>query len=261
MNALRRRSTDAQKDQVATQSRLADFPRFRAVSNASLAAVGAAEPAPRGRGLLQDDGRRRPRLRAAGDAEVGAGRPHRRHPPRTFEGEVDSLRETISTVEDGQRHDLSVRRRAGAQALRPAVPAVRRRARRRPPSDLRARRGDAPAAAQPADRERRRDRRLPQARRGRRRRRCSTSRGLQWLGRDRDVTTVGFGARLPRRPLGAGGRCPTRISRPRQQCAGQPALAAADRPRLLASAGGLGAPDLGQGAADRARHASRAATR
>ena len=36
MNALRAALIEAQKDQVATQSRLADFPRFRAVSNATL---------------------------------------------------------------------------------------------------------------------------------------------------------------------------------------------------------------------------------
>ena len=79
MNALRVALIEAQKDQVATQSRLADFPRFRAVSNATLPLSEVQNQLRDGRGLLQDDGGRRPRLRAARDAEIGAGRPHRRN--------------------------------------------------------------------------------------------------------------------------------------------------------------------------------------
>jgi CHAT domain-containing protein len=122
MNALRAALTEAQKDQVATQSRLADFPRFRAVSNATL-------PLSDVQAQLRD-GEAYYKMTVLGDRVYAllATRKSARAvridaTAKQLEGEVDSLRETISTVEGGQRmtypFDVGLARKLYVQLLQP----------------------------------------------------------------------------------------------------------------------------------------------
>ena len=254
MNALRIALIEAQKDQVATQSRLADFPRFRAVSNATL-------PLSEVQNQLRE-GEAYYKMTVVGDrvyallATPKSARAVRIDASaKDLQGEVDSLRETISTVEDGKRQtfpfDVGLARKLYVQLFQPFdadLAGVRQLVfepdgamLRLPPNLLIA--SDAGMDAYRKRAEAGADAEFDFT-------------GLQWLGRDRDVTTSVSARALPRRPLGARGHCPARISRPGQQCAGS-GVVAARQPRLRASAERLGAPDLGQGVADRARHACR----
>jgi CHAT domain-containing protein len=122
MNALRIALIEAQKDQVATQSRLADFPRFRAVSNATL-------PLSEVQNQLRD-GEAYYKMTVVGDrvyallATPKSARAVRiEATAKDLQGEVDSLRETISTVEGGQRmtypFDVGLARKLYIQLFQP----------------------------------------------------------------------------------------------------------------------------------------------
>ena len=153
-----------------------------------------------------------------------------------------------------------VRCRAVAPALRRAVRAVRGRAAGVEASDLRARRRDAAAAAQPAGHGPGVGRRLRQARASRRRCRASTSAASSWLGRDRDI-------RPPSRPRSFAQLRSAPPSAGHKEYLGlgentPPAASAAEagpgggRPRLHPAALVLGASDLGPGAAGRRARSS-----
>jgi CHAT domain-containing protein len=122
MNTLRASLIEAQKDQVATQSRLADFPRFRAVSNATL-------PLSELQNQLRD-GEAYYKMTVVGDrvyallATAKSARAVRIDTTaKELEGEVDSLRETISAVEGGQRFtdpfDVGLARKLYVQLFQP----------------------------------------------------------------------------------------------------------------------------------------------
>jgi CHAT domain-containing protein len=122
MNALRAALTEARKDQVATQSRLADFPRFRAVSNATL-------PLSEVQKQLRD-GEAYYKMTVVGDrvyallATPKSARAVRIDATaKDLEGEVDSLRETIVTIEGGQRmtypFDVGLARKLYVQLFQP----------------------------------------------------------------------------------------------------------------------------------------------
>ena len=122
MNALRIALIEAQKDQVATQSRLADFPRFRAVSNATL-------PLSEVQSQLRE-GEAYYKMTVVGDrvyallATPKSARAVRIDASaKDLQGEVDSLRETISTVEDGKRQtfpfDVGLARKLYVQLFQP----------------------------------------------------------------------------------------------------------------------------------------------
>jgi CHAT domain-containing protein len=122
LSALRAALIEAQKDQVATQSQLAAFPRFRAVSNATL-------PLSEVQGQLRD-GEGYYKMTVVGNAVYALlATPKTARAVRIdatakdLEGEVDSLRETISTVEGGQRmtypFDVGLARKLYVQLFQP----------------------------------------------------------------------------------------------------------------------------------------------
>jgi CHAT domain-containing protein len=100
--ALRGSIDEAQKEQVATQAKLADYPRFRVVSNEALSLADLQKQLRAGEAyykmtvigdrayalLVKPSSARAVRIDASA---------------KQLDGEVDSLRETISTVENGQR--------------------------------------------------------------------------------------------------------------------------------------------------------------
>jgi CHAT domain-containing protein len=102
LRALRLELAEAEKDQAASQARLADFPRFRALSNATISLAELQK--------LLRDGEGYYKLTVVGDRIYALfATPHSARAVRIeatakqLEGEVDSLRETISTVENGRR--------------------------------------------------------------------------------------------------------------------------------------------------------------
>ena len=217
MNVLRASLKEAQKDQVATQSRLADFPRFRAVSNETLQLSELQKQL--------RDGEAYYRMTVVGDrvyallATPKSARAVRIDATaKALEGEVDSLRETISTVEGGQRmtyaFDVGLARKLYIQLFQPFdgdLAGVRHlifepdgAMLRLPPNLLIA--SDAGMAAYRKRAEAGGDAEFDFT-------------GLQWLGRDRDVTTsvsarafrdvrLAPAATAPREYLGLGNNAP-----------------------------------------------------
>ena len=190
--------------------------------------------------------------------------------PAELERQVDALRATISLVEDSQQltYPFDLER---AYPLYQALfgPVAAELAAGTPP-DLRARRGDAAAAAQPARHGPGR-RSTPIAPAGGRpaRRRLRFPRHRLARPRARHLDR-GLGPRLPRRPPGAAEPGPRRISRLRRERAGArllscPAAAPAARPADAAGlhlvARRLEPADLGQGAGRRRPGGGRRARR
>ena len=146
-----------------------------------------AEGASPGRSLLPDDHRRRQVYAflvtptAARAAKLGA-------TASQLGDQVKALRETISTVENGQRITYPFDVGAVAPALRRTVRPVRGRDRGVEAPDLRARRRDASPSAQPAGDGPGLGRCLQEARAGERRCGLRLPR-IAWLGRDRDIST------------------------------------------------------------------------
>ena len=111
---------DSQKEQLATQSALASFPRYRAVSSEVIPLADLQKALRPGEAYY--------RMTIVGDQRLcladhpDAARAAKLDVTASQLGEqVDALRETISTVENGQRIDLSLRRLAVAPALRRVV--------------------------------------------------------------------------------------------------------------------------------------------
>lgn len=187
MNALRAAIGEAQREQVATQAKLAEFPRFRAVANSSLSLPELQKLLAPGEGYYK--------MTVVGDrayallATPASARAVRiEASAKQLDGEVDSLRETISTVEGGQRMtyalDVGLARQLYVQLFQPfggEVSAIRHMVfepdgamLRLPPNLLLM--SDVGIDAY--------------------RKRAATGgdaefdfTGLQWLGRDRDITT------------------------------------------------------------------------
>jgi CHAT domain-containing protein len=100
--ALRAELADSEKDQAATQAKLASYPRFRALSNATIALPDLQKLLREGEGYYK--------MTVVGDrvyALIATSRSARavriKASAKQLESEVDSLRETISTVEGGRR--------------------------------------------------------------------------------------------------------------------------------------------------------------
>ena len=121
-NALRASLDEAEKDQVATQARLAAFPRFRAVSGATISLPELQKTLRRGEAYYK--------MTVVGDrvyalvATPSSARAVRiQASAQQLENEVDALRETISTVENGQRityaFDVDLARRLYVELLQP----------------------------------------------------------------------------------------------------------------------------------------------
>ena len=179
-----------QQDQVATQARLAEFPRYRVVSGGALQLADLQQ--------LLRPGEAYYKMIVVGDdayaifATSGGARAFRiGATPAELDRQVDALRATISIVEDDQQltypFDLELAHGLYQSLFGPVAAEV---AADRAP-DLRAGRGDAPAAAQPAGHGSGRDRRLCRAPP---RRHADDDgfdfRGIQWLGRERDISTA-----------------------------------------------------------------------
>jgi CHAT domain-containing protein len=122
MNALRAAIGEAQREQVATQAKLAEFPRFRAVANSSLSLAELQKLLGPGEGYYK--------MTVIGDrvyamlATPASARAVRiEASAKQLDGEVDSLRETISTVEGGQRMtyalDVGLARQLYVQLFQP----------------------------------------------------------------------------------------------------------------------------------------------
>jgi CHAT domain-containing protein len=120
--ALRATIGEAQKEQVATQAKLADYPRFRVVSNEALSLTELQKQLRPGEAYYKMTviGDRvyailvKPSSARAVKVDASA---------KQLDGEVDSLSETISTVEDGQRMtyalDVGLARQLYVQLFQP----------------------------------------------------------------------------------------------------------------------------------------------
>ena len=122
LSALQATLGEAEQDQVATQASLAGYPRFRAVSNGSLSLAELQK--------LLREGEAYYKMTVVGDqvyamlATPQAVRAVRVDASaKQLEEEVDALRETISTVEDGKRvtyaFDVDLARRLYTQLFQP----------------------------------------------------------------------------------------------------------------------------------------------
>ena len=175
---------------MATQSRLAEFPRYRVVSGGALQLAELQQTASAGRGLLQDDRRRRRRLcdlrhsASARAFRIGASAGRAR-------AQVDALRATIAVVEDSQQltypFDLDLAHGLYQSLFGPVAAEVGPVTHlifepdgamlRLPPNLLVMDRAAIDAYRRPPPRRRRR-------------RRLRFPRHRSWLGRDRDISTA-----------------------------------------------------------------------
>src|SRR5574338_1484384 len=120
--ALRATIEAAQKEQVATQAQLAEYPRFRVVSNDTLSLAALQK-------LLRPGELYYKMTVVGGQVYAMAVTPTSARAvkiaasAKQLDGEVDSLRETISTVEDGQRMtyalDVGLARKLYEQLFQP----------------------------------------------------------------------------------------------------------------------------------------------
>ena len=230
-----------QQDQVAMQARLAQFPRYRAVSSGALQLADLQAPAPARRGLLQDARRWATVLMRSSPPRGGARAFRIGATPRELDRQVDALRATISVVENNQQltypFDLELRLRALSGAVRAG------RGRNRPRSPISS---SSPTArccgcrptcwswiAPAIDAYRARTAADPERRRLRFPRRQVAGARPRHLHR-------GLGPRLPRRPPGAAEPRPRRISRLRRRTRRRAAIIC----RRGGTRGGVGAGRL-----------------
>ncbi len=259
------RSTRRRRSSLTTQAALSGFPRYRAVSSDTIGLADLQK--------ILRPGEAYYRMTIVGDHVyamlvtpiLGPRGEAAMRPSKQLDEQVDALRDTISKVENGQRttypFDVALSHQLYTELFGPFAAAMTSGQ----ASDLRARRRDAAAAAQPAGHGSGVGRRLPEARRGKRRGRLSTSAASP--GSAATATSAPRSARAPSRScaarrlrpgrkeyLGPWRRTRRRPHPPRRDPGGR-------RPRLHPAAVLMEPPDLGQGTRSRGRRSSAASTR